>query len=214
MSIKLLTGQILHEAFNETSKWQEMSQTPLGQRMQKRYNEIAKSLNQDLGLCEECGERPVAPNMMHEVAGDEICSNCINPPIDPTDTKVQVMHFVFNEDNTLAGAITPPAGMDLEDYRKQLQDEMKDVHFILDDIDNTEYPAKTLSELAQLFKQHVPIWDADHTYAYYQIRVFKGSKDIGRGWYRRRENGVEIVGESDAGEGLMDTLEEYARMEA
>lgn len=168
-TIKLLTGQILYETARSHQRrsfiqcsWEELVENRPD--TQEFHNQIAKRLNQELGLCEECGERPIAPNGILEVAGNRVCFNCCTPS--------------------------------------------PDMHFILDAAQNTEYPAQSRAEIAQLFKQHVPIWSPEYDYAYYQIRVFKNSEDIGRGWYRHLPNGIEVFGECGAAYGLADALKE------
>lgn len=208
--IKLLTGQAIHEAFNETSKWHELSTTELGKRIQARYNEIAKTLNQALGLCENCGNRP-ADGVLLEVAGDNMCSDCCNPPVDEHDPNVQYMHFIPNADGTLAGAIVPPAGMSLEEYKAKLTEEMNHISFNLTDPNGiTTVGAKNLSELYDFISNHVPIALPDQPQPY-QIRIYKDHQDlIGFGQYKRTWDSVEVVSETGAAQGLNDVLYEYA----
>lgn len=79
-TIKLLTGQAIYEAKDAAGltfdSWEKASRND---SIRIAYEEMAKHLNQDLGLCEECGERPVAPNGMLQIDGNRICFNCCTP---------------------------------------------------------------------------------------------------------------------------------------
>lgn len=205
--IKLLTGEYICSTARNvqgllsiTKEWKDISAGS-----QAIYNETAKHLNQDLGLCEECGERPV-DGVLHEIADDYICTACNTLPAN--DPHVQYMHFVENADGTLAGAITPPAGMSLEDYKAQLTEAMKDVTFrLLSDVRSVE--TTTITELYALISKHVHCPVGDERVPYF-IYVFKGNKQIGRGHYLRTHTEIKVISQTGAACGLNDTLCAYA----
>ncbi|BCL83144.1 hypothetical protein ccbrp13_56090 [Ktedonobacteria bacterium brp13] len=205
--IKLLTGEKVHDAYalidTYASSWLSISK-----ELQENYDNLAKILNQQLGLCESCGERP-QDGILHEVAGDNVCTSCITPPQD--DPKAQYMHLISNPDGTLAGVITPPAGMSLEAYKAQLQEEMKGVYFVLGygPGDDDHITATNFSKLYDAIDKHVPYPTEGHG-SFYYIRVCRLGEDIGHGDYYRTRTEIIVRSETGAAQNLNSTLYAYA----
>lgn len=203
---KLLTGEILHHAYESVNTYSH-TWTEVPQKNKEAYERMAKYINEELGMCESCGNRPVAPNVLLEVAGDMVCQKCCTPPQD--DPKIQYMHLISNPDNTLAGVIVAPSGMSLEDFRKQLTEEMKDIHFILE-FELESLTAKSMRDLYRLWDENIPVPSSTQTYEY-SIHVMKDGKEVGLGKYKcATYDRSEVIKEAGAAEGLMDTIDEYA----
>jgi hypothetical protein len=205
-TIKLLTGKTLHEAFNYTSMWGS-----LPDHIKARYNEIAKTLNEKLGLCANCGKRP--QDGLQLQAGNMICSACVNPPLQGGE-QTQWIWAMFNDNGQISGVVELPDGMTYEEYSKQLKEEMSRYRFILSYETFEGKPefatARLLSELNDQINKFVPIATPDRKHAY-SIQVFKDAKRVGYGAYYRTWDGIEIVEEMDQAKGLNDLLNyEYA----
>lgn len=205
-TVKLLTGEAVYEVLiGQTGKpWNN-----LDKYRQNTYCDIAKQINQRLGICESCGNRP-ADGQLFEITDEMWCSDCLNPPVDTTDPNIQLMHFVQNEDGTLAGAIVPPKGMSLEEYQAQLKEEMSHYTFSVTAKGMTTVGLKTLSELLSALNQHVP-YPTEGQKHFYTIWIYKDYEElIGKGDYRRTHVDIEVVSESGAAKGLNNLLYEYA----
>lgn len=204
---KLLTGEHIWQTFvNHRLVYRAWNDVTPG--TQAIYDDMANQLNQDLGLCEECGERPVAPNCLLEIAGDMVCQKCCHTPTPESNPELQFMHMVQNADGTLAGAITPPAGMSLEAYQAQSTEEMSHISFVLE-YDSAKYTSKTIPELQQHMVEYIPDVTGAQEHEYF-ITVFKDNNEIGQGWYKYSlDDSSEVVAESGAAKGLMDAIGEY-----
>ncbi len=193
MSIKLLTGEMIHKAFlkyeeKQGHSWNQRPWERLLTIQQEPYNTVAETLNQELGLVAQQLE--------------------INPPLQG-EPSAQWLWSLFNSEGEIADTVVLPSGMTFEEYSAKLKEEMRRYKFVLYyenyDGNHGEAEARLLSELNDLINENVPIATPDRRYSY-SIQVFKDNRRVGYGAYYRTWDGVKIVEEMDHAKGLNDLL--------
>ncbi len=110
-----LTGQCVYDTFAQVAgargeEWEEVSS-----EARAIYDEAAHVLNERLGLCESCGQRP-ADGDLYEVAGEQYCLACITPPPDPNRTE---MLFILDHEHETAECVLVPGNWELLAHEEQ-----------------------------------------------------------------------------------------------